>query len=60
LNAGEEEAGCAEVEEVTGLDCAGALGSVAGIVGLVAEGGTTIEVVETTGGIVALVGGAVG
>ena len=74
LKAGEEEAGGAEVEELIGLDCAGAvgsvagelgsvdgtIGSVAGIVGLVVGGGTATEVVETTGEAVALVGGAVG
>jgi hypothetical protein len=60
LKAGEEKAGGAEVEEVTGLDCAGAVGSVAGILGLVSGGGTTTEVVGTTGGTVALVGVVVG
>jgi hypothetical protein len=38
----------------------GALGLVAGTVVSVAGGGTTTEVVETTGGVVCLVGGAVG
>ena len=77
LKAGEETGG-ATVEEVTGVDTSGAVGSVAGtlgsiaggdttdvetiggMVGLVVEGGTTIEVVETTGGIVGLMGGVVG
>jgi hypothetical protein len=59
------------VEEVTGVDCSRAVGSVAegdttevetigGIVGLVVEGGATVEVVGTIGGIVGLMGGVVG
>mgnify|MGYP007007031275 CR=1 FL=1 len=53
LKAGDEETLGAELNEVTRVDCSGAVSSVA-------EGGTATEVVETTGGVVCSVEGAVG